>query len=99
MTTSGRGSHTTNWAAAYQVGDALVVDTPGLREITFLQDDGDGAGDDLFPEITALAAGCRFRDCSHVHEPRCAVRAALEAGELDPQVFRRYTRLALSGRL
>ncbi len=98
LAASGRGSHTTSWAAVYQIGDALVVDTPGLREIGFLADEGRQASSDFFPEISALAAGCRFRDCSHTHEPKCAVKAAVETGEIDPQLYRRYVRLARSGR-
>lgn len=94
-----RGSHTTSWAATYAVGDGFVVDTPGLRQIGFLEDEGSDAAGDLFPEITALAAGCRFRDCSHTHEPRCAVKAALDAGALDPDLYQRYARLARSGRV
>jgi len=96
---SGRGAHTTSWAAVYPLGDGFVVDTPGLREITFLEDEGAQAGLDLFPEITAFAAECHFRDCSHTHEPRCAVKARLEAGELDHDLYRRYARLTRSGRL
>ena len=96
---SGRGSHTTNWAAVYQVGAALVVDTPGLREVGFVGEEGVDAADDLFPEISALAAACRFRDCSHTHEPKCAVKAALDAGDLDEGMYRRYARLARSGRV
>lgn len=96
---SGRGAHTTSWAVIYPVGDGFVVDTPGLREITFLDDEGPQGSLELFPEITALAADCHFRDCSHTHEPRCEVKARLEAGELDPAAYRRYTRLARAGRL
>lgn len=96
---SGRGSHTTNWAAVYQVGSALIVDTPGLREVGFVGEEGVEAADDLFPEISALAAACHFRDCSHTHEPKCAVKAALDAGHLDDGTYRRYARLARSGRL
>ncbi len=96
---SGRGHHTTSWAATYAVADGLVVDTPGLREIGFLDDEGQQAAVDLFPEITALAGECHFRDCSHTHEPGCAVKGALEAGHLDPILYRRYARLARSGRL
>jgi ribosome biogenesis GTPase len=96
---SGRGRHTTNWAALFRVGSALVVDTPGLREVGFVGDEGVDAADDLFPEISALASGCRFRDCSHTHEPECAVKAALEAGRLEETMYRRYARLARSGRL
>lgn len=96
---SGRGAHTTSWAVIYPLGDGFVVDTPGLREITFLDEEGPQGSLDLFPEITALAANCHFRDCSHTHEPRCAVKARLETGELDPAAYRRYTRLAGAGRL
>lgn len=96
---SGRGAHTTSWAVIYPLGDGFVVDTPGLREITFIDDEGPQGSLELFPEITALAADCHFRDCSHTHEPRCAVKARLEAGELDPAAYRRYTRLARAGRL
>lgn len=99
LTRSGRGGHTTSWAALYQVDGALVVDTPGLREIGFLDSEGVDAADDLFPEITALAGGCHFRDCSHTHEPKCAVKAALEVGDLDEALYRRYAKLARSGRL
>jgi len=95
----GRGHHTTSWAAVYALADGFVVDTPGLREIGFLEDEGQQAAVDLFPEITALAGDCHFRDCSHTHEPRCAVKAALEAEQLDPILYRRYARLARSGRL
>lgn len=96
---SGRGSHTTSWAAVHQVGATLVVDTPGLREVGFIGDEGVEAADDLFPEISALAADCHFRDCSHTHEPKCAVKASLEAGELDAGLYKRYARLARSGRV
>ncbi len=93
LNVAGKGRHTTTWAATYQAGDALVVDTPGLREIGFLEDAGEKTTADIFPEITALAGECRFRDCTHTHEPRCVVKAAVEAGELTPELYGRYTRL------
>ncbi|MGQ0550733.1 MAG: ribosome small subunit-dependent GTPase A [Armatimonadota bacterium] len=99
LSVAGKGSHTTNWSATFTVGDGLVVDTPGLREIGFLEDEGREATEDLFPEITALVDGCRFRDCTHTHEPRCAVKSALDAGVLDPDLYRRYARLTRSGRI
>ena len=95
----GRGSHTTNWAAVFSIGAALVVDTPGLREVGFVGNEGADAAEDLFPEISSLADGCHFRDCSHTHEPKCAVKAALDEGVLDPLTYRRFTRLARSGRI
>jgi ribosome biogenesis GTPase len=99
LTATGKGSHTTNWAAVFHVGPALVVDTPGLRQIGFVEDEGAEAADDLFPEISALAGRCHFRDCSHTHEPRCAVKAALETGDLEALMYKRYARLVRSGRV
>ncbi len=99
LNVAGKGAHTTTWAATYRVADGLVVDTPGLREIGFVENEGAAATSDLFPEIAALAGSCHFRDCTHTHEPRCAVKAMLEAGELDEELYRRYYRLARSGRL
>lgn len=91
----GRGRHTTSWAAIYDIGWARVVDTPGLREIGFAE--ASAASDDvlggLFPDIGELAKGCRFRDCSHTHEPGCAVKVALEAGELDEARYRQFVKL------
>ncbi len=98
LAVTGKGSHTTTWAATYQLAGGIVVDTPGLREIGFLEAEGQHAAADLFPEVSALASGCHFRDCSHTHEPRCAVKDALESGDLDATLYRRYTRLARSGR-
>ncbi len=60
---------------------AMVIDTPGLRELQ-LWDAEDGVSE-AFADIDALAAECRFRDCRHVQEPGCAVRAALESGALE----------------
>lgn len=99
LSAAGKGAHTTSYAATYPLAGGFVVDTPGLREIGFLENEGAEAAEDLFPEITARAAECHFRDCTHTHEPRCAVKAMLEAGELDETLYRRYTRLVRSGRL
>jgi ribosome biogenesis GTPase len=96
---AGKGSHTTSWVATFQVGDALIVDMPGLREIGFTGDEDAGAADDVFPEIATLAARCRFRNCTHTHEPRCAVKVALESGRLDGDLYQRYARLAKSVRV
>jgi ribosome biogenesis GTPase len=77
-----KGRHTTVTRELVPLprGGALV-DTPGLRSIG-MWDDEDGV-DTTFAEITELAAGCKFDDCTHVSEPGCAVRAAVESGALD----------------
>jgi ribosome biogenesis GTPase / thiamine phosphate phosphatase len=86
-----RGRHTTTRRQLVPLpGGGLLLDTPGLRELQL-----SGADlDETFPEITALAAECRFRDCSHTHEPGCAVRAAVEAGELPRERLESYVKLA-----
>ena len=87
-----RGRHTTSHRELFLLpGGALVVDTPGLREIQLWSDEG--ALDSAFGDVAALAAGCRFGDCAHETEPGCAVRAALESGELPGERFASYRKL------
>jgi ribosome biogenesis GTPase len=75
-----RGRHTTTGRELFLLpSGALLIDTPGLRSIGLW----DAVGlDASFEDIDALAAACRFSDCSHGVEPGCAVRAAIEAGDL-----------------
>ena len=73
-------------------GGALIVDTPGLREVG-LWDAAEGI-DETFADIAALAGACRFGDCTHNSEPGCAVRAAIECGELEPDRFAAWLKLA-----
>jgi ribosome biogenesis GTPase / thiamine phosphate phosphatase len=78
-----RGRHTTTAREIFILpGGALLMDTPGLREMQ-LWDTEDGVAQ-VFAEIDALAGECRFGDCRHEGEPGCAVQAALDAGTLDP---------------
>ncbi len=79
-----RGRHTTTGRELFVLpGGALLIDTPGLRSIGLL-DTEDGLGS-AFDDIEALALRCRFTDCGHGVEPGCAVRQAIEIGELAPQ--------------
>lgn len=76
-----RGRHTSTHRQMVRLpGGALLIDTPGMRELQ-LWDVGE-ALDEAFDDIDALAAGCRFRDCRHRTEPDCAVKAAVAAGTL-----------------
>lgn len=76
-----RGRHTTTHREMFPVpGGAWIIDNPGVRELQ-LWDGAEGLSL-TFPDVEALAAGCRFGDCSHQHEPGCCVREAVEAGEL-----------------
>ncbi len=87
-----RGRHTTTYRELLPLplGGALI-DTPGMREIQLWA--GPDSLDSTFAEIAELAAGCRYRDCSHGVEDGCAVRAAIEAGDLDPARWQSYAKL------
>ncbi len=75
----GTGRHTTTHRELVQLPEgALVIDTPGLRELQFW----DGDVSSAFDDVEALAAECRFRDCAHAREPGCAVLAAVDNGTL-----------------
>ncbi|MGH8086568.1 MAG: ribosome small subunit-dependent GTPase A [Lysobacter sp.] len=86
-----RGRHTTTHRALIPLPTgACLIDTPGMRE---LKPTGEEAVADSFADIEELASQCKFRDCRHAKEPGCAVRAAIEAGKLDPQRFASYHKL------
>ncbi|GAA2516697.1 ribosome small subunit-dependent GTPase A [Pilimelia columellifera] len=88
----GKGRHTTTYRALVPVpGGGAVLDTPGIRAVGLL-DAADGV-DQTFADVVALAGRCRFADCRHVTEPGCAVREALESGELPTPRFERWLRL------
>jgi ribosome biogenesis GTPase / thiamine phosphate phosphatase len=75
-----RGRHTTTRRQLVRLGGALLIDTPGLRELGVMDGDGVAAA---FDDVERAAATCRFSDCEHRSEPGCAVRAALADGTLD----------------
>jgi ribosome biogenesis GTPase len=87
-----RGRHTTTHRELIVLpGGALIIDTPGLRELQLWAEGGGLSG--TFEGIEALAASCAFRDCRHESEPRCAVRQAVEEGELDAERLASYFKL------
>jgi len=76
------GRHTTTSRSLHPLSlGGLLLDTPGMRELQLSTSEQAIAG--TFSEITALAENCKFADCQHLQEPGCAVRAAVESGELD----------------
>jgi ribosome biogenesis GTPase len=87
-----RGRHTTSHRQLIPLpGGALVIDTPGMREL-HLWDAGDGLSS-AFDELESLAAACFFPDCRHRDEPRCAVRQAVADGRLDQTRLDNYHKL------
>ena len=88
----GRGRHTTTHRELVMLScGAMVIDTPGMRELG-MWDVSEGLGQ-AFSDIEKYAQMCRFRDCRHENEPGCAVRAAIESGELDESRLESYRKL------
>jgi ribosome biogenesis GTPase len=87
-----KGHHTTTSRSIHLLPrGGLLLDTPGMRELQ-LADCAKGV-EETFGEITNLANQCRFKDCHHVNEPGCAVRAAIASGELDERRLANYLKL------
>jgi ribosome biogenesis GTPase len=93
----GRGRHTTTHRQLFlrPAGGALI-DTPGLRGLELWKPPA-GTGSE-FDDLEALALKCKFRDCHHDREPGCAVRAAVERGDLDVQRAESFTKAMTSSR-
>jgi len=86
----GTGRHTTVASRLIPLRcGGLVADTPGFSDIGVWGVRQAGL-DECFPELRSRSAGCRFRGCSHLHEPDCAVREAVDAGEIDVGRFESY---------
>ncbi|MGE5392991.1 MAG: ribosome small subunit-dependent GTPase A [Candidatus Saccharibacteria bacterium] len=89
---SGRGKHVTTGRQMYFLGNgAIVIDNPGMREVGMTE--ASHGIDAVFDEITLLSEKCGFADCTHIHEPNCAVLSALETGELDKEKYSNYLTL------
>ena len=87
-----RGRHTTSTATVYDMPTGgIIVDTPGLRELGLAIEPGELPW--YFPEFEELANQCQFRNCTHTHEPRCAVLAAVEAGKIPQRRYDSYTNI------
>jgi len=92
---TGKGKHTTVVRELFPLeGGGYVADTPGLKSLA-LWDIEPEEVDGYFPEIRDLVAECQFSDCTHIHEPGCAVRRAVEEGRIHPARYDSYVRLRL----
>lgn len=88
-----KGRHTTVIRQMFRLeGGGYVADTPGWKSLA-LWDTQPEEMDAYFPELRDLVSACQFSDCSHRHEPGCAVRAAVQAGTVHPQRYESYLRL------
>ena len=87
-----KGRHTTTSRSLHAIaGGGWVIDTPGMR--TLHVSDAAAGLDTLFAEISELTPLCRFRDCTHEHEPGCAVQDAVKQGRIDPDRLARWRKL------
>jgi ribosome biogenesis GTPase len=90
---SKKGKHTTVVRELFPLDEGgYVADMPGLRSLS-LWDTEPEELDGYFPELRELVADCQFNDCTHIVEPGCAVKSALESGKVSPQRFESYVRL------
>jgi len=93
LTRDVEGRHTTTTARWYPLGEgAAIIDAPGVRDFAppahLVR-----AAERGFIEIHALSVNCRFKDCRHMEEPGCAVRSAVERGQIAPRRYESYRRL------
>ena len=90
----GTGRHTTTASTLHDLGGGTyLIDTPGIREFGLWNLTADTLPD-YFPEFAEPGEYCRFNDCTHLHEPGCAVKERAEAGELSQARYEAYVRLA-----
>ncbi|MCE2614180.1 ribosome small subunit-dependent GTPase A [Flavobacteriaceae bacterium D16] len=88
-----QGQHTTTFAEMYdlEIG-AKIIDTPGIRGFGMVDMEKDEIGD-YFPEILALKGDCKFNNCLHLDEPKCAIKDALEKDEISRSRYRSYVQM------
>ncbi len=85
-----QGKHTTSLYEMYPLASGgFVIDSPGLRGFGLVDLEKEEIGK-YFPEMLQASAGCRFTPCTHTHEPGCAVKAAVEAGDISPERYASY---------
>lgn len=88
-----RGKHTTRHTELFPVsGDSYIMDTPGFSSL-YVNDFGKEELKAYFPEFADYEGTCRFHGCSHVHEPGCKVKDAVEKGRIHPIRYQNYTEM------
>ncbi len=90
---SKQGQHTTTFAEMYDLGfDASIIDTPGIKGFGVVEMEREELGD-YFPEFFALKQECKFHNCLHLEEPKCAVKDALEVGSVAWSRYKSYVQI------
>lgn len=85
-----KGIHTTTFAEMFLLNpNTFIIDTPGIKELGIIDIDPEELSD-YFPEMRALRPDCKFYNCTHTHEPKCAVKAAVDSGEISESRYISY---------
>ncbi|MGT2926497.1 ribosome small subunit-dependent GTPase A [Streptococcus cuniculipharyngis] len=88
----GRGKHTTRAVSLFHVNQGLIADTPGFSALDYEVTTSEELNQ-AFPELAQVSLACKFRTCTHTHEPACAVKQAVETGEIWHQRYDNYLQL------
>ena len=89
-TFANKGKHTTTYAEMFQLSEnTFIVDTPGIKELGLIEMEEDNISN-YFPEMRAISSQCKFHNCSHRHEPGCAILKALDEGKLPVTRYESY---------
>lgn len=87
---SEKGTHTTTFAERFKVDEGTyIIDTPGIKELGLAEIQNNELGH-YFPELRALMNDCKFNNCTHTHEPGCAIGSAYEEGEISQTRYESY---------
>ncbi|MDR2287193.1 MAG: ribosome small subunit-dependent GTPase A [Prevotellaceae bacterium] len=87
-----KGMHTTTFYEMFEIDNGFVIDSPGIKGFGLIDMDKSEIYH-FFPEIFRVSAGCKYGMCSHTHEPGCAVKAALESGEISESRYLSYLKI------
>jgi ribosome biogenesis GTPase / thiamine phosphate phosphatase len=85
----GRGKHTTRHVELIHIGDGLVADTPGFSSLEFTDIEVEELPQ-CFPEMVEASEQCKFRGCLHINEPKCAVKNAVDTGDIPSYRYDHY---------
>ena len=87
-----QGQHTTTFAQMFDLGTSRVIDTPGIKGFGIVDIKPEELSD-YFIEFATLKGNCRFNNCLHDSEPNCAIKEAIEEGEIAPSRYKSYLQL------
>jgi ribosome biogenesis GTPase len=87
-----KGTHTTTFYEMFEIDNGFIIDSPGIKGFGLIDIDKSEVYH-FFPEIFRISSGCKFGMCSHTHEPECAVKMAVESGEISETRYLSYLKI------